>query len=146
MFKGEVGSFFTSGPTSSHDTTGKRQMEKFKRNHCHIFSLACCQGTIPVTIHAVDKPLAESTSKTSQWRRLFPLSSYAYHPSPGIPTPRAIIEVKAQFYYTLQMLGCVVFIADEKSWANTLWWIIYATNLDVYLLLIEYPWASCSSL
>lgn len=26
-----------------------------------------------------------------------------------------IIEVKAQFYYTLQMLGCVAFIADEKS-------------------------------
>lgn len=89
VFKRKVGSFVTSGPTSSHDTNGRRQKEEFKRNYCHIFNFTCRQGTVPVTIHAIDKPLAEPTSKTSQGRRLSPLCSYTCHPSPGLPTPRA---------------------------------------------------------
>lgn len=57
--KGKLGSFFTSGSTPPSDTTGRRQKKELKRNHCHIFSLSCCQGTIPVPTHAVGEPWAD---------------------------------------------------------------------------------------
>lgn len=93
----------------------------------------------PSPIHAVMSPEHNPPLKPDSEGFSHPVVMDAIPPQ-GFLLPGYIREVKAQLCWTPPKLGCMAFPADEKSWANMLWWIIYATNLDVYLLLIEYPW------